>query len=358
MSGITNMENCNAKLYIDKNKYLKNIEFMEKRQNKPLLPVLKANAYGFGLVTIFKILYERGHRHFVVARFCEALELSKANEEQDVKFIILESMLDLDLVKNNPNFIISVNSIDEFKNLIKNNIPSSRMKIKLDFGFGRNGILESEIPELKKIMIENNFKFNGIYSHLFAVDYEDGLDIIKKFVNIVEELGKENFEFIDLQNGMGVMKYESIDIVTHIRCGLANYGLYEYNYSEVDKYVEQIFSLKIKIAGIKDLTGSKYLAYQPFEKFEPCGKRIAKLKIGYGDGFLKLNENQTCLINGKEYRILHISMDNTFVEVDESVKEFDEVTFYHNIWDVSKKIGIMPYGLLIVLSNRIERVVF
>lgn len=48
-------------------------------------------------------------------------------------------------------------------------------------------------------------------------------------------------------------------------------------------------------------------------------------KIGYADGFGKQNENTNCLIHRKEYRIVEITMDNSFLEVDERVKVGDEV---------------------------------
>ncbi|MGL4392850.1 MAG: alanine racemase [Fusobacteriaceae bacterium] len=352
------MDNCNAKMFINKKLFLENIEYMEKIGGKPLLPVLKSHAYGFGFSQIAKILYERGHRDFVVARFCEAEILQKFLVDSSVRITIMESMFDLSSIKNNASYIISINSLKELEVALGYGIPSSRMKIKIDFGFGRNGIFYNEIAKVKKIMEAKNLKFHGIYSHFFDMEYEDGLELIEKFKEALKYLGKENFEKIDLQNGKGVINYGQLDFVTNIRCALPTYGLYERSYSQVSEHVKYIFSLRVKISSIKDMSQSKYLAYAPMKKFEPCNKKIAKIKIGYGDGFLKFNEGTTCLINNKEYKILLVTMDNTFVEVDEYVKEFDEVTLYHDINSVSQKLKIVPYGLLIILGDRIERVVY
>lgn len=46
-------------------------------------------------------------------------------------------------------------------------------------GFGRNGISLRDLKEIREIV--NKLDFGGIYSHLFAVDYDDGLEYIDEF---------------------------------------------------------------------------------------------------------------------------------------------------------------------------------
>ncbi|MGL4567239.1 MAG: alanine racemase, partial [Fusobacteriaceae bacterium] len=62
------------------------------------------------------------------------------------------------------------------------------------------------------------------------------------------------------------------------------------------------------------------------------------------------------LINGKPYKILSVTMDNTFIQVDESVKEGDEVELYPDLSIVRENTGMPIFELLTLLNERIERV--
>ena len=326
------------KMVIDQKNLLHNIDYLKNLKGKDILPVVKANAYGHGVELIVKALYAGGQKEVAVARYMEAENILKMNIGDDFKVLVFESIGDIELIKNNPNIDIAVNDFAELKEFIKAGIPSNRMQLKIDLGFGRNGIAISEIPELGKFTTENNLKYKGIFSHLFAVNYEDGLELITLFTDLVNSIGKDKFEMIHLQNSAAVMNYDC-EIATHMRVGMLTYGLQEVGY--FDPNLRQVFSLEGQIAGVRDIEDNKY---------------VAKIKIGYGDGFLKRNEKSKCIINNKEFKIAQVTMDNTFIEVDGSVKEGDTVLLYNDITKAVNFTGMNIYELLTVLSPRIPRV--
>ncbi|MGL4969467.1 MAG: hypothetical protein ACRC5B_04820, partial [Fusobacteriaceae bacterium] len=55
-------------------------------------------------------------------------------------------------------------------------------------------------------------------------------------------------------------------------------------------------------------------------------------------------------------KILSVTMDNTFIQVDESVKEGDEVELYPDLSIVRENTGMPIFELLTLLNERIERV--
>ncbi len=420
---------------------------MEKAKNKKVLPVVKANAYGHGVNVIVPVLYKSGQRDFAVARYVEAENILKMNLGNDIRILVFESIRDMELIKGTPNIDIAINSMEEFKEAIDAGIePSrmqlkvdfgfgrngiyaseakelreyilernsmeefkeaidagiepSRMQLKVDFGFGRNGIYASEAKELREYILERNLKLRGIYTHLFAVNYKDGLEIIDNFTKIVDSIGRDRFEMIHLQNSAGVMNYDC-EVATHIRVGMLTYGLQEVGY--YDPNLRQVFSLEGQIAGVREVDKSKYVAYEVKDDLDipnckylakikigygdgflkknekskciinnkefkiaevtmdntfievPNCKYLAKIKIGYGDGFLKKNEKSKCIINNKEFKIAEVTMDNTFIEVDESVKEGDKIYLYKDITKEVDFIGMNIYELLTILSPRIPR---
>ena len=89
------------------------------------------------------------------------------------------------------------------------------MQLKIDFGFGRNGIIQEDIENLKKYIEKKNLSFKGIYSHLYAVEYDEGAELIEKFTETVKYLGKERFQMIHIQNSVGILLYGNCDMMTH-----------------------------------------------------------------------------------------------------------------------------------------------
>ncbi|MGL5051523.1 MAG: alanine racemase [Fusobacteriaceae bacterium] len=347
------MKNNNFKILIDSKNFMSNIEYLENFTQKKMLPVLKANAYGHGIEIISKVLYSKNYKEYVLARFSEAEELYEKLGKNDIKIIILESVSDLKKIKENSSYIISINSYAELRESLDYGIPSEQMKIKLDLGFARNGIMINDLNKTINFIKEKNLKFYGVFTHLFSAEYEDGLEVIEKFDDFVRKTGIERFKQIDLQNSMGVFKY-NCSLATHIRTGIVNYGLREDGY--FDENLKKVFKLVGKIAEIKEtFSEQKYVAYLPLENENKKAKRIAKIKIGYGDGFLKLNEGSKCIINKKEFIIDQISMDNSFITVDNSVQAGDEIILYYDIEKSSRALGIKSTELIILIDKRIKR---
>ncbi|MBC2852213.1 hypothetical protein H5J22_12490 [Cetobacterium sp. 8H] len=83
--------------------------------------------------------------------------------------------------------------------------------------------------------------------------------------------------------------------------------------------------------------------------------KIAKIRIGYGDGFSKRSENIMSIINNKKFKIVHISMDSSFVAVDESVKVGDEIEIFHDLQEAINHLEVPHYEFLSVINDRIER---
>ncbi|WP_022819569.1 alanine racemase [Fusobacterium russii] len=343
---------------IDKDALRHNIEYLRAFKNKDVLPVIKANAYGHDIFLIAKLLYEFDIKTWAVARLSEALDLInyfKTFNIDDFKILVFESILDYDILNQNKNIYPAINSIDEFKNALANNIETERMSLKIDLGFARNGISESEIESLKKLAKFNDWKFFSIFSHLFSVEYEKGFDVIKRFSDIVNKLGKNKFSMIHLQNAAAVFNYD-IDIVTHLRTGMLTYGLQEPGFYDTNLR-PVLFKLIGKVDSVKYVNDINYVAYETLESIDSCTTKIAKIKIGYGDGFPKCNRGTYCLINKKEYKISQVTMDNTFIEVDDKVKVGDEVQLYHRPNELKAKTGCGALELYIALSSlRVKRI--
>lgn len=341
-------------LEIDTKALSHNIEYLRKIKNKNILPVIKANAYGHGYEIILEELLNNNIKNVAVARLSEASLILNFNT--DIKILVFEDIEDLSIVKNNKNIIMEINSISKLKDAISYGIPTEQMSIKIDLGYARNGIKENEFQDLKNIILYNDFKFQGIHSHIFSSNYYDGLKNIKIFSDFIEECGRNKFECIHIQNTAATYNYDC-EVVTHVRVGTAMYGIQEPGY--YDRNLIRVGTFLGAVDSIKNIEDLKYIGYELKENLEFSfqAKKIAKIKIGYADGFIKRNENTYCLIKNKEYKILHITMDTSFVEIDDRVEVDDIVEIYHKPENLKDKVGLHIYELLTLISPiRIYRI--
>lgn len=350
----------NTSFYVslDKEALYHNIKYLRKYKQKEILPVIKANAYGHDSFLIVKALYDFNLKTWAVARFSEAIDITKYLKKlsiNDFKILVFESLDDYSILEKYPEICPTINSIKDLKNALASNISIDRLSLKIDFGFGRNGIKYEEIDELKNLIKFNSLKFLGIFSHLFSASYIDGLEVIRKFTEVVNKLGRDNFEMIHLQNAAGVYNYD-IEIVTHIRTGMLIFGLQESGFFDYE--LKPVFTGLIGyVDSVRYVNELEYVAYEDLSSINPKTKKIAKIKIGYGDGFLKSNNKTICLIKKKEYIISQVTMDNTFIEVDDRVSVGDKVHLYHRPNEMKLRTGVSILELLIAISPlRVKRI--
>ncbi|MBC2857382.1 alanine racemase [Cetobacterium sp. 2A] len=344
----------NFKIKLNEENLIHNYEYLKNSKQKEILAVLKANAYGHGIEPIAKILSKNGCSYFVVARLYEALKIFNL-KLSNVKVLVLESIENFEDVLENENLELAVNSYQDLNRYLSNGIKPNRLHIKLEFGFSRNGIEIEKLEELVRIINQEHITFKGIFTHIFAANYEDSLTLEKNFREVVSKVGVENFEIIHLQNSAGILMIEN-DISTHLRCGILLYGLQELGF--YDENLKQVFSLEGEVGGINQIEGKKYIGYDLQKDLQMDEyKYIAKIKLGYGDGFSKKNCNSKCIINNKEFRIVQVSMDTTFVAVDSSVKVGDKVSIFKDLKVASSHLEMPPYEFIPMINERIPRVI-
>lgn len=342
---------------ISEKNLIHNIKYLQTKYNCKLLPVLKANAYGHGIKIISSILYSNGITEFAVARLGEAKKILENKNINMCKILVFETIDEKEYLDLDERIIITANSLEDLKKMINFGISSKQIQVKIDFGFGRNGISINEIDNLKEYILGKDLRFNGIYSHLYAVSKEEGKELIEKFKNIITFLGKERFEMSHIQNSEGILLHGNTNFFTHIRPGIYIYGIQEPGICMEN--IKQVMTIKGKIDSIRSLTNEKYLAYSLKEDTKVKGiSNIAKIKLGYGDGFLKLNTFTPCLIKNKKFIINSISMDNSFIQVDNEVQVGDEVIIYPDFEEISSILNMHIVELLSLFSERLERKIY
>lgn len=339
-----------------------NVEILKKlSNNKNILGVVKANAYGLGAIKIGKILKEVGVNFFGVANLEEALELRNSGINDKILVLGASFLEDFEIAEKEKDIHLAVSSFEtlEFISSKKLNLP---IHLKIDTGMTRLGfnILNAKIAI--NFCLENKLNLKGIFSHLSDTDLltEESkkftLGQIEKFKNIVKDY---DIEYIHISNSAGVTNFSKYIFGNLVRLGL---GMYGFSGDTKDKRLKNVFTLKSKVIFTKEILEPSFVSYgRTFEL--AAGEIYAVLPIGYADGMKKyLSKGSYVLINNIKCPIIgSICMDMTMIKIPkegkESIKIGDVATILNS--DIIDSLNIpelCTWDIMTSLGKRVKRI--
>jgi alanine racemase len=340
--------------------------------NVRVMGVIKANAYGHGLVPAAKSVLDAGASYIGVALADEGIELRQHTPSPILVFSppfedSLESFVRFDLDAT----ISSVETAHALNSVARSARKKARVQIKIDTGMGRIGFLpEVALDAVRSIANLDSIEIVGVYSH-FATSDETNKEFahkqllrFKEIVSTVKGMGLTKVLFHIANSGAILDMPDSyFDMV---RPGIMSYGYYPSLETSESVDIRPALSLKSGVALIKTVKAGTSISYGR-KYFTRKGSRIAVVPIGYGDGFTRLlTGKSSVLIKGKRYPIVGtITMDHVMVDVgsDYEVQQGDEVVLIGgsgeesiSAWDLASSLGTIPYEVLCMLNNRVPRV--
>ena len=355
----------------------KNIEILRTQisNQTKFLAVVKANAYGHGLIEISKKLEELKVDMFGVATVEEALKL-RENQIKTPILILGQSSPELfDLISDN-EIIQTIENIEiakKFSNFAQNKKKSIKIHIKIDSGMGRIGFFWPEdekskkktSQEIKKISTFPGLKIEGIFTHLAKTSDEIFTNNqIKKFKESIEYLNNLGLKFniIHAAASVATLNFPSAHF------DMCRFGLVLYGYESTENGNENgklnlipIMKVKSKISTVRNLPKNTKIGYDCTYTLKKDSK-IAVLPIGYGDGFPRnLSNKANVKIKGILCPIVgRVCMDMIMVDasdVDE-VNEGDVAVVIDEelIVDDVKKSGTIIHEILCTILPRVKRV--
>lgn len=287
------------------------------------LAVVKADAYGHGLVPVSKHI-ENKVDYFAVATVEDALELRRNDIEKPIIVLSYASPVQYGELLDN-DITVTVSDVDEAKilsDLAEKKNTKAKLHVPVDTGMGRIGFTPDEegakavleISKMKGIFLE------GLFSHYAMADYKDKTEanrqtaLFDSFISLLEAKGV-NIPIKHINNSAGTLEMpKKYDMC---RVGVALYGLYPSE--EMDKEnvkltpAMEVFShivhLKTAPKGTKIGYGHLYEA--------PEERKIATISIGYADGYKRdLTGKGYILVKSKKAPIVgKICMDQFMADV-------------------------------------------
>ena len=336
-----------------------------------IMAVVKANAYGHGIVEVSRVLNKIKIKYLGVATLDEALVLRKARVRLPI--LILGSILPEEAeiaIKNNVTITLCNRELlKALKDLARKKIES-KVHIKVDTGMGRIGVWHEDAIEFVKDVKKNkNIKIEGIYTHFsiaardkFFTQYQ--IDSFEKILSDLKSL-KIEIPLRHAANSIACVDWKKSRL-NMIRPGIIIYGIYpKRNFPKILK-LKPAFSLKTKIVFMKNAPPGRSISYGR-TYITQVQTKIATLPIGYADGYGRILSNKAeVLVGGHRAPVVgKVTMDQTMVDVGhlKNAKVGDEVVLIGKqkkeeirIERLARLAGTIPYEIVTGVTNRVPRV--
>lgn len=364
-----------ASAEVDLSALQRNFKRLRRLAGKTLLwPVVKADAYGHGLVEVARALLHVGADRFTVAFWHEGARLRQAGIRSPILLIAPlapgeeEAALRWRLTPQISSFEGALALSQAAR---KQGVPA-RVHVEIDSGMGRVGFSPEEWRRAAaKIRSLPFLHVEMIYTHLATADWENPA-FAKKQVHafqalLAEENRKVGVSFgAHLSNSAALLSGFSPKPSLGARPGLSLYGVYPHSRFRKNLALEPVMTFRAKLIHVKTLEKGESVSYgRTF--IAPRRMRIGVLGIGYADGVLRSLSNRGAVwVKGKRAPIRGaVCMDMTMVDLttcrgarpgDEAVVFGREGKKTYPVEEQAEAAQTIPYELLCAVGSRIPRI--
>ena len=325
-----------------------------------VMAVVKANAYGHGLVAVARALDQADA--FAVARVDEGLTLRMAGIQK--RTVLLEGVFDrgqldsaaaagFELVVHTPEQIELLKQAGEGGNF--------RVWLKLDTGMNRLGFkgaaFEAALDALRALpRVQSPV---GLFTHLASADDPDSpatVNQLARFEAATASLGGER----SIANSAGLLGFPQAQ-ADWVRPGLLLYGVSPFDGSiGADYGLLPVMTLRSHVIALKDIEPGERVGYGgAWSARRPT--RLAVAAVGYGDGYPRnLSAGSPVLVNGERAPLAgRVSMDMIGIDVTD-LGRLPQVGDPVILWgrglaveEISVWSDTIPYELLCGISQRV-----
>ena len=351
-----------------------------------LMAVVKANAYGHGVIEVARRALESGADVLGVARLNEGIELRKAGFDAPTLIFgytppaLAKKLIEFDLTQT----VWSYQTAAALAAALSAS-KALNVHLKVDSGMGRLGLLPDccrppaldanstakALGEVEAIASLAGLHLEGVYTHFAAADSADKSYTRKQFEIFAQFLDEIRKAGLDIPVCHAANSAAIIDMPeTHldmVRAGISIYGLYPSD--EVDKdriALQPAMALKSRVVHLKKVPAGFKVSYgMTHETSKPT--TIASVPVGYADGFSwLLSSRGHMLVGGRRAPIVgRVCMDTTMLDVGHvpGIDLEDEVVIFGRQQDASitadeiaASLDTINYEIVSSLTARIPRV--
>ncbi len=286
--------------------------------------VVKADAYGHGLVEAARRLEREGTERLAVAYAGEGAALRAAGIGRPVMVLCgaggraeAEAVAENDLIA----VAADLEQADLLAGEARRRGRRLRVQLKIDTGMGRLGVrFEDAGGFLRRVSSSGVLEPEGLLSHLSSADEEDRAyteEQVRRFRAVLESLRPEGFDLraSSLANSAGIMNFPEAHLGL-VRPGILLYGGLPSPELCASFELRPAMSLRARVLQVREFPGGAPVSYGRTYHTEGR-RRIAVTSAGYCDGLSRALSNRGhALIRGVKAPIVgRVCMNLTMVDV-------------------------------------------
>jgi len=355
-----------------------NFKLIKSRTTADVLAVVKADAYGHGLIPVSKALEEAGADWFGTALLEEAINLRKAGILKPIISWLtplgedFKSAIDLGID-------LGIPSIDLLNEVIKAATltgKTARIHLEIDTGMSRGGVLSEWDQLIKSVLAGVNLKqlkVIGIWSHFARADEPDELmnqeqlSLFEEKVNQAKAAGVDA-QFVHIANSAALFTNKSAH-KNIIRSGIALFGLSPDVKTIGDSSslgLKPAMKLKAKLNLVKEVKAGASVGYGGTAVITTDTK-LGVVALGYADGIPRNTNNLAVVFFDKKRApiIGRVSMDQFVVDlgITSIAKTGDEVIVFgdgssgeYTVDEWAKAANTINYEIITRIGPRVPRI--
>lgn len=308
--------------------------FCDLLEKKRVIPVLKSNAYGHGLKTVYSILQEAKPEWLAVTYMSEALKLRDLGYQEKILNVgpVTEEDLALAFKANVDLFVGDSKILESWARKDQ----KAKIHIKIDTGLSRRGFPHNKFEDLLPTLLLYKNEIKGIGSHYANVEDVSNTEFAHLQLNRLLEaikLAKKAglwplLTHCSASASALLIKEPRLDLN---RIGISTYGLwasektrlsYFASPNQAEIILKPVLSWKTKISSIREIQEGDYVGYGC--TFKAMGKmRLGVLPVGYYEGYPRLaaSHGSYVLVHGKRCNMIgRISMNMSIIDLGNAPK--------------------------------------
>jgi len=370
-SGLNSNTSADPWLEINLNNMAWNIRQIKRHvNNRPVMAVIKANAYGHGLLEIARFLEKQNTDALAVGKTSEALQLRKGGVQTPLlnlgPFSLEEAEQIVRLHISQSVYTDNFNWLAEAAQAF--NITAG-VHIKIDTGLGRVGVpYYRALPFIEKIAATNGIRIAGIFTPFTEDDEFDQVQLTR-FMEVCNAAEKKGIELgtKHTASSAAVLSFPEsyLDLV---RPGITIFGQYpstkEYQARRID--LKPVMAMKSRIVYLKTLRPGDSISYhRAFTAKKET--QIATIPTGYSDGYpYQVGSQGEVLIGGKRCPVIGlVTANHLTVDVSglSNVELGDEVVLFGKqgdqeitVEEVAAWANTSVYKILIRMNPLLSRI--
>ena len=344
-------------------------------KNPKIMGVVKADAYGHGVLEGTRTLLANGAERLAVSMLDEAIQLRRNGIEAPILILgYTDPIRANEIIENDvTQTVYSRELAQALSDEAVRQSKKVKIHIKIDTGMSRMGFLPgySAVKNVVEISQMPNIIIEGLFTHFATADEKNReftLMQFERFMSICSELQRIGIHIPvkHCANSAGIIEYPEMHL-DMVRPGIILYGMYPSE--EVDRskiHLKPAMTLKANVILVKEVEKNTSVSYGRIFTTQRTSK-IATIPIGYADGYTRMLSNKGKVLIREQFApvVGRICMDQCMIDVTDiegNAEVGDEVVLIGtqgdnviSVEDVAQSIGMINYEFVSIVGKRIPR---